>query len=93
MQVLLHTEDFNLPTSGTAVGLVHKEEKKKKRGFLECLEDKFFKVENEVTRGKCSAGTLTHKKGTANQKLKGQGFWLLLPGCSNHEMMEFQLLK
>ena len=63
---------------------------KQSRGFLECVDDKFLlQVTEEPTRrGAMLDLVLTNKEGLVGSvKLKGS------PGCSDHEMVEFKILR
>jgi len=60
------------------------------RRFLECVEDNFFLqvIEKPTRRGGMLDLVLTNKEGlVGNVKLKGS------VGCSDHEMVEFKILR
>ncbi|PKU30860.1 dtw domain-containing protein 2 [Limosa lapponica baueri] len=85
-QTLLLMGDFNHPNicwRDNTAG--HKQSKK----FLECVDDNFLlQVVEEMRRGATLDLVLTNKEGlVGNVKLKGS------LGCSDHEMVEFKILR
>ncbi|GAB0176265.1 mitochondrial enolase superfamily member 1 [Grus japonensis] len=63
---------------------------KQYRGFLECIDDNFLLqvIEEPMRRGAMLDLVLTNKEGlVGNVKLKGS------LGCSDHEMVEFRILR
>ncbi|GAB0203081.1 hypothetical protein GRJ2_002773700 [Grus japonensis] len=86
-QALLLTGDFNHPAicwrDNTA-------RHKQSRRFLECIDDNFLlqAIQELMRRGAMLGLVLTNKEGlVGNVKLKGS------LGCSDHEMVEFKILK
>ncbi|GAB0181373.1 hypothetical protein GRJ2_000602600 [Grus japonensis] len=86
-QALVLMGDFNHPdicyTDNTAG---HKQS----RRFLECVDDNFLLqvIEEPLRRGAMLDLVLTNKEGlVGNVKLKGSH------GCSDHEMVEFEILR
>ncbi|GAB0208302.1 hypothetical protein GRJ2_003295900 [Grus japonensis] len=86
-QALVLMGDFNHPDicwRGNTAG--HKQSRK----FLECIDDNFLLqvTEEPMRRGAMLDLVLTNKKGlVGNVKLKGS------LGCSDHEMVEFKILR
>ncbi|GAB0180275.1 hypothetical protein GRJ2_000492800 [Grus japonensis] len=65
-------------------------ERKQSRKFLECVDDNFLLqvIEEPTRRGAMLDLILTNKEGLVGDvKLKGS------LGCSNHEMVEFRILR
>ncbi|GAB0187151.1 hypothetical protein GRJ2_001180400 [Grus japonensis] len=80
-------EDFNHPN---ICWRDNRAQRKQPRRFLECVDDNFLLqvIEEPTRRGVMLDLVLTNREGlVGNVKLKGS------LGCSDHEMMEFKILR